>query len=148
MKSLSKLCRICKAIYAAIGLCLKAAHRMIWLGARIVGDAMGRKRLDIGARAAYISLHVSSPRIALARATAKPNASKQTGGLNRHPERVRAPWFQGGGFFDARDLVQVKYEMLRQVTHRGRREEPKRLRSSAYPVQLFIRPKPTLRARG
>ena len=50
MKSLSKLCRICKAIYAAIGLCLKAAHRMIWLDARMVGDAMGRKRLDIGAR--------------------------------------------------------------------------------------------------
>ena len=40
---------------------------------------------------------------------------KQTGGLHRHPERVRAPWFQVDGFFDSRDLVQVKYEMLRQV---------------------------------
>ena len=36
-------------------------------------------------------------------------------GLNRHPERVRAPWFSSDRFFDARDLVQVKYEMLRQV---------------------------------
>jgi transposase len=44
---------------------------------------------------------------------------KQNGGLNRHPERVRAPWFQSGGFFDARDLVQVKYEMLRQVRVEG-----------------------------
>jgi transposase len=44
---------------------------------------------------------------------------KQQGGLNRHPERVRAPWFAGGGFFDARDLVQVKYEMLRQVSVEG-----------------------------
>ena len=44
---------------------------------------------------------------------------KQTGGLNHHPERVRAPWFQSGGFFDARDLVQVKYEMLRQVRIEG-----------------------------
>lgn len=44
---------------------------------------------------------------------------KQTGGLNRHPERVRAPWFQSEGFFDARDLVQVKYEMLRQVRIEG-----------------------------
>lgn len=39
--------------------------------------------------------------------------------MNRHPERVRAPWFQAEGFFDARDLVQVKYEMLRQVSIEG-----------------------------
>lgn len=39
--------------------------------------------------------------------------------MNRHPERVRAPWFQTDGFFDARDLVQVKYEMLRQVSFEG-----------------------------
>jgi transposase len=39
--------------------------------------------------------------------------------LNRHPERVRAPWFQSSPFFDAQDLVQVKYEMLRHVKHEG-----------------------------
>ena len=39
--------------------------------------------------------------------------------MNRHPERVRAPLFQSQGFFDARDLVQVKYEMLRQVRVEG-----------------------------
>jgi transposase len=39
--------------------------------------------------------------------------------LNRHPERVRAPWFQTGTFFDAEDLVQVKYEMLRHVSQDG-----------------------------
>ncbi len=44
---------------------------------------------------------------------------KQAGGLNRHPERVHAPWFQSEGFFDARDLVQVKYEMLRHVRIEG-----------------------------
>ncbi len=44
---------------------------------------------------------------------------KDTGGLNRHPERVRAPWFKDEGFFDAHDLVQVKYEMLRQVRIEG-----------------------------
>jgi transposase len=37
------------------------------------------------------------------------------GVLNAHPERVRAPWFLSGEFFDARDLVQAKYEMLRHV---------------------------------
>lgn len=36
--------------------------------------------------------------------------------LHPHPERVTDPLFQGGNpFFDARDLVQVKYEMLRRV---------------------------------
>jgi transposase len=44
---------------------------------------------------------------------------KQLGSLNRHPERVQAPWFAGSNFFDARDLVQVKYEMLRQVSVEG-----------------------------
>ncbi len=32
---------------------------------------------------------------------------------------MRAAWFQADGFFDARDLVQVKYEMLRQVSLEG-----------------------------
>lgn len=40
---------------------------------------------------------------------------RQQGVLNRYPERVRAPLFQSHAFFDPRDLVQVKYEMLRQV---------------------------------
>lgn len=41
------------------------------------------------------------------------------GVLNPHPERVRAPWFQSGEFFDANDLIQVKYEMLRHVSLGG-----------------------------
>jgi len=43
----------------------------------------------------------------------------QQGALNRHPEHVQATWFRQDGFFDARDLVQVKYEMLRQVRIEG-----------------------------
>jgi transposase len=35
--------------------------------------------------------------------------------LNRHAERVSDAQFAEGQFFDARDLVQVKYEMLRRV---------------------------------
>ncbi len=49
----------------------------------------------------------------------KTDLLRQQGGLNRRPERVRAPWFLGNRFFDARDLVQVKYEMLRQVRVEG-----------------------------
>ena len=44
---------------------------------------------------------------------------RQEGALTRRPERVRAPWFLGNRFFDARDLVQVKYEMLRHVQVEG-----------------------------
>jgi len=37
------------------------------------------------------------------------------GTLNPRPQDVSHPLFQDNEFFDARDLVQVKYEMLRQV---------------------------------
>lgn len=40
---------------------------------------------------------------------------KALGVLNPHPERVQVPAFQADTFFDPRDLVQVKYEMLRRV---------------------------------
>ena len=35
--------------------------------------------------------------------------------LNRHPETVRCELFKNNSFFDSRDLLQVKYEMIRQV---------------------------------
>jgi transposase len=44
---------------------------------------------------------------------------RQVGTLNAQAQRVRAPWFQTGGFFDANDLVQVKYEMLRHARQDG-----------------------------
>ena len=50
---------------------------------------------------------------------AKAERLKALGVLNPSPERVRAPWFEAGGFFDARDLVQVKYEMLRHANREG-----------------------------
>lgn len=45
----------------------------------------------------------------------KVDALRQRGSLNRHPERVADPLFHTSDFFDARDLVQVKYEMVRHV---------------------------------
>ena len=38
------------------------------------------------------------------------------GTLNPAPENVRDPKFRDGEFFDPRDAVQVKYEMLRRVS--------------------------------
>jgi transposase len=44
----------------------------------------------------------------------KGEALAQDGVLNPHPEAVRDPLFTGNPFFDAKDLVQVRYEMVRR----------------------------------
>jgi len=46
-------------------------------------------------------------------------ALRQQGCLNPHPERVSDELFQTREFFDPRDLIQVKYEMLRRVETDG-----------------------------
>jgi len=45
----------------------------------------------------------------------KVEALRVDGALNRHADQVTDPVFGAHEFFDARDLVQVKYEMLRRV---------------------------------
>jgi transposase len=40
---------------------------------------------------------------------------RRRGSLHPHPESVTDPLFRSSEFFDSRDLVQVKYEMLRRV---------------------------------
>ena len=50
----------------------------------------------------------------------KVQALRQFGSLNPRPQAVADELFAAGEFFDARDLVQVKYEMLRRVDQDGR----------------------------
>lgn len=50
----------------------------------------------------------------------KLEALRQQGCLHPHPERVTDPLFAGSDFFDRRDVVQVKYEMVRRVQAEGR----------------------------
>ena len=50
---------------------------------------------------------------------AKEKALCEQGLLNPHPERVRDELFERHAFFDARDLVQVRYEMVRRVLVEG-----------------------------
>ena len=45
----------------------------------------------------------------------KTDALREEGTLNSSPEKVSDPKFQEDEFFDPRDVVQVKYEMLRRV---------------------------------
>ena len=49
----------------------------------------------------------------------KNRALREHGTLNPRPEQVHDPLFQDSDFFDPRDLVQVKYEMLRRVRVEG-----------------------------
>jgi transposase len=49
----------------------------------------------------------------------KEAALAETRCLNPHPEQVTDPGFLASEFFDARDMVQVKYEMVRKVKADG-----------------------------
>jgi transposase len=49
----------------------------------------------------------------------KSQALRQQGSLNPSPEQVTDELFLSQEFFDPRDLVQVKYEMLRRVQTEG-----------------------------
>jgi transposase len=49
----------------------------------------------------------------------KVEALRESRALNPRPEAVTDETFTGSDFFDPRDLVQVKYEMLRRVREEG-----------------------------
>jgi transposase len=49
----------------------------------------------------------------------KIDALRQRASLNPHPERVTDKLFVEHDFFDARDLLQMKYEMVRRVETEG-----------------------------
>lgn len=53
------------------------------------------------------------------RKNGKTDSLRKHGTLNPHPDRVNDPQFLSEPFFDARDLVQVRYEMLRRVSREG-----------------------------
>ena len=50
------------------------------------------------------------------RRRSKTDVLREEGTLNPASEKVRDPKFREGDFFDPRDVVQVKYEMLRRVS--------------------------------
>jgi transposase len=52
--------------------------------------------------------------------TTKKQQLKEQGALNRRATKVKDPIFLSNPFFDPSDLVQVKYEMVRQVTQEGK----------------------------
>ena len=81
------------------------------------------------------------------RSDPKEAALAQARCLNPHPEQVRDPAFLASEFFDARDVVQVKYEMVRQVKADG---APVTAAAAAfgYPGPPTTRPPPPWSAPG
>jgi transposase len=57
--------------------------------------------------------------VARKRPDPKAEALRESRTLNPRPEEVTDEAFASSDFFDARDLVQVKYEMLRRVSEDG-----------------------------
>ncbi len=54
----------------------------------------------------------------------KSEALHEHGCIHPHPDKVSDEIFDSSEFFDSRDLVQVKYEMLRRVRVDGRKVAP------------------------
>ena len=82
----------------------------------------GKKRVDVAlGMCINILTFFSDGARAMARrpADAKSRSLKEHGCLNPHAETVRDELFLSNGFFDPRDLLQVKYEMLRRVREDG-----------------------------
>jgi transposase len=109
---LSQFCRTCKGIYAAslrkIWPILREKERIIerilYIFVLTFGRTMGILELAI---VLTQEIFMSDEKLAILR---------QSHTLHPHPEAVRDPLFTSGSpFFDPRDLVQVKYELLRRV---------------------------------
>jgi hypothetical protein len=74
----------------------------------------------------------------------KVKALLEEGTLNPTPDKVRDPKFRENEFFDPRDLVQVKYEMLRRASvekHVGNRRHRgvRRLEANLLSDQVQLR---------
>ncbi len=114
---------MCKDNYAAIVSQIAPHRHPKWCKCAVVSVAMA----SIGVLTGFISRHNNNYLLgALAtrfgvpagrdRKRSKIDALAEDGTLNPAPEKVRDPKFQADGFFDPRDIVQVKYEMLRRAS--------------------------------
>ena len=79
---------------------------------------------------------------------AKEAALAETRTLNPRPEAVRDEQFASSEFFDARDLVQVKYEMVRRVRVDGAPVTARPRPRSGSPARPTTRPPPRWTATG
>jgi len=86
-----------------------------------LSTSSGRTGLDAHHIEAYLYLQsVRDPGMPTPpRRDPKSQALARDGALNPHPEAVRDPLFTSNPFFDPKDLVQVRYEMVRRHDAEG-----------------------------
>jgi len=109
---LSQFCRKCKENYAGYSGDMRSFHVVksaFFSDIPYLFDLTIRSRMGIlGRRTLPFEEAIMSDE--------KLRALRQSHTLHPHPEQVRDPLFTSGSpFFDPRDLVQVKYELLRRV---------------------------------
>src|SRR5213082_2906760 len=109
---LSQFCRQCQGSYAGYIEYIQSFHgatRALLLGVSYLFVLTIRARTGILARRTFPSQESIM-------SDEKLRALRESHTLHPHPDQVRDPLFTSGSpFFDPRDLVQVKYELLRRV---------------------------------
>lgn len=132
---LSQFCRECKENYAGSSLILRPRR------AKLRGFSFRHEQVCAlttttktsileGRNVSVRESHMSDEKL---------KALRQSHTLHPHPDQVRDPLFTSGSpFFDPRDLVQVKYELLRRVQVEGD--------SVAHATTLFALSRPTFYA--
>ena len=123
---------VCKGNYAATvmkntpacDLLHKRCALQILNISQVIQRQVRNKSLDISKYEALLYLHtdclLNQRRCLMAKhSDPKADALRNQGTLNPHPEQVRDGFFLENDFFDARDLLQVKYEMLRKTQVEG-----------------------------
>ena len=89
---------------------------------KIIRINKAHNEIDAQREAALVShkhIYILLPMPATSANDPKLQALRTSHTLHPHPEKVRHPLFVAGGFFDARDLLQVKYEALRAIQADG-----------------------------
>ena len=84
---------------------------------------MHNNLLDTSLKYGIIAFTLSPGEVSMGKeADAKLKVLREKGCLHARPEQVVDELFQQSDFFDPRDLIQVKYEMLRQVLLCGQKQ--------------------------
>jgi transposase len=132
---LSQFCRECKGNYAEYierRWHFHVVKSTFLLGSSLLFALTIRQKMAILERRTFLSQESIM-------SDEKLKALRQSHALHPHPEGVRDPLFASGSpFFDPRDLVQVKYELLRRVRVDGD--------SVSHATALFALSRPTFYA--
>lgn len=132
---LSQFCRYCKGNYAGIRIIFSSYPLMksaifFKYDQKDALTIMSKTSILKGRNVVVWESHMSDEKL---------KALRENHTLHPHPDQVRDPLFTSGSpFFDPRDLVQVKYELLRRVQVEGD--------SVVHATSLFALSRPTFYA--